>query len=137
MNLRLARPWLALCLICVAPAMAGAADPAPSDPHADALRRRLEALQQQEAAEDASRAAWQQRERELLEAIENARAHLAETEENRTRAHDGAYGGVKRSEWTQRSKEARKALAEAERQLEEFHEEARREDVPPGWLEAD
>jgi hypothetical protein len=136
MSLRLARPLLALCLICFAPALAGAAEPA-ADPHADALRRRLEALRQEEAAEDARRAEWQQRERERLEAIAAARAHLAETEENRARAHDGAYGGVKRSEWTQRSKEAREALAEAERQLDEFHEEARQADVPPGWLEAD
>jgi hypothetical protein len=110
---------------------------AAADPASDALRAGVEAQRRAEAEEEARRVEWQRRERDLLTAIEAARANLAEARASRIRAQDGAHDGIKRSEWTQRVKDSEKTLAEAERQFDEFLEEARQSEVPPGWLASD
>lgn len=135
MSPRLALLWVALGLACGAPAPATAGDPAP-DPYGDSLRRQLQRLEEQEAAEERLRQEWQERERERIEAVEAAREQLAEVEANRVKARDGAYDGVKRTEWTRRAKQARAELDAAERELDDLHEEARQADMPPGWFEA-
>lgn len=130
--------WLPIALVlALLPACAvRAQDPAP-DAHAEALRRRLENYEQQEAAEAAQRQQWREREQERLDAIEQARKHLAEVQAERVRAKDGAYNGVKRSEWTRRAAEAQKDVDQAQHDLAELHEEARKAEVPPGWFQSD
>src|SRR5262249_54024518 len=128
-------PIASLCIV-FGLALRAAVAPA-QDAHADALRRQLDHWDEQQAQEEALRQQWQERERERIKAVEDARAHLAEVQASRVHARDGAYQGVKRSEWTRRAEEAQKDLGEAERELTSLHEEARKADVPPGWFQSD
>jgi hypothetical protein len=129
---------LALTCLCIPSLLVGSAlvsaAAEPGESHAEALRRRVEELEKREAEQERQRRQWQQRERDQVEAIRKAREKLEKTEAARVRARDGAYQGVKRSDWTRRAREAEEEVTRTERELEALYEEARKADVPPGWL---
>ena len=130
--------WLpvALALAFLPASGVRAQDPAP-DAHAEALRRQLENYEQQEAAEAAQRQQWQDREQERLDAIEQARKHLAEIQAELVRAKHDSDNGVKHSDWMRRAADAQKEIDKAQHDLAELHEEGRKADVPPGWFQSD
>ncbi len=102
--------------------------------YTEMLERQAKEWEKQEQREAARKAMWQRRQAKKRYAVQKASAELREAGTGRTRASDGAYGGVARSEWTRRWRNAQAALEAAEKELEAFPEEARRAGVPPGWL---
>ena len=83
----------------------------------------LKARQEQEAAREQE---WRKRYAKRLKAVEAAQQRLEQIEQNRTHTNRG----VSRTQ----EEKAQTELQRAQKALDSLYEEARREDVPPGWL---
>ncbi len=87
---------------------------------------RLEELRKRAETEEKKRAEWQARYQKRRKAIEDAKARIEVAEEN------GSW--TNRAVTRQEIDQAEADLAEAERKLQDLYDEARRNEVPPGWL---
>jgi len=85
--------------------------------------------------DDPSRAAWQQRLRDLRSELRQARtaSAAAKASYSRMRSRNRLRGEAK-AEVIEKVATTEKAVVAAEHKLEAFYEEARRAGVPPGWL---
>jgi hypothetical protein len=83
-------------------------------------------------------AKWRERHREMLDGVRRSEARLEAAQEQRSKLGDRySYGGRSRKEIVSELDHAVRAVQRAQRDLDRFYEEARRADVPPGWVRED
>ncbi|MFQ5513429.1 MAG: hypothetical protein ACE5FG_03250 [Myxococcota bacterium] len=100
--------------------------PLPARAGQASVRQRLEQLRKQAEAEEKREAEWRERYRKRRKALQEAERRIAEAEEKATFSN--------RALTRRRIEAAERDLTQARQALDELYEEARKNDVPPGWL---
>jgi hypothetical protein len=91
-----------------------------------------------ETEEGDEEATWRARHQAMLQAVENGEQRVREAQSQRSKLGDRySYGGRSREQILGEFESAGQALEKARRDLDRFYEEARRADVPPGWVRED
>ncbi len=93
---------------------------------AETGKSRYEILKQRAEVEAAREKTWRERYAKMVQAVQDARKRLEEIEASRTRHNRGVT--------RQQEEQALAVLQQAQKAMDDFFEEARREEVPPGWL---
>jgi hypothetical protein len=91
-----------------------------------------------EAEEADEETRWRERHQQMLSAVADAERRSAEAQGQRSMLGDRySYRGRSRAQILSDVESAGRALEKAQRDLDRFYEEARRADVPPGWVRED
>ena len=89
-------------------------------------KSRYEILKQRQEQEAAREQEWRKRYAKRVKAVEAAQQRLEEIEQNRTWTNRGVS--------REQEEKAQTELQRAQKAMDALYDEARREEVPPGWL---
>ena len=117
------------CLVAVLLLVGAAAPSALAQTSREAAVEQLEQMRQRAKAEEAREAKWRARHQEKLQAVEKAREYVDWAERN-----GGGYFSSRNPAAAEEREKAAAKLEKTEQALADFREQARRADVPPGWL---